>query len=261
MVWGYTWDVYPRYGFVIVGPSAAVTRLATSASSIRTQNGTTFVKFTVAFSLPFSLDLRTIVAFLQFLPKNHISPRVINNYLSSLRSKARNFNLPVVALDHISVSLFIKKISNNSRFKPLFRGYFDIQTIRNTYIQCQHSSDPQLYRAIFLTSFYAFLHMSNIAPHSRATFSPHKHLLRKDVIFTPPGTWLLVKWAKICKQLHSIGLSKFLKWKTVGCVLSRLLRDFLNRNPFPYPNPCLQKMHSLIFRSLILRLGMYQRIL
>ena len=59
-----------------------------------------------------------------------------------------------------------------------------------------------LYRAIFLTSFFAFLRMSNIAPHSRARFDPGRHLLRQDIIFASPGADILLKWSMQNRTAH-----------------------------------------------------------
>ena len=38
--------------------------------------------------------------------------------------------------------------------------------------------------------------MSNIAPHSKKAFDPSRHILRQDVLFTPPGAHLIIKWTK-----------------------------------------------------------------
>ena len=53
-----------------------------------------------------------------------------------------------------------------SQFRPTPRGVFDVPTLYHISRVCDLLSDPILFRAIFLTAFYGFLRMSNIAPHS-----------------------------------------------------------------------------------------------
>ena len=103
------------------------------------------------------------------------------------------------SLLHPSIPLFIKSITNNGNFQPKFKGYFDI-TIMKKYLWLVNILVTQIYMGDFPVSFFAGLRISNIAPHSRAAFSPFIHLLRKDVIFAPPGAHILIKWAKNMQQ-------------------------------------------------------------
>ena len=144
-----------------------------------------------------------MLAFMQFLHDNALSPRVIANYIASLKAKAKMLQWSCTSLLHPSIPLFIKSITNNGSFQPKFKGNFDIPTLRKISLACNNLSDPDLYRAIFLVSFFAFLCISNIAPHSKAAFSPFIHLLRKDVIFAPPGAHILIKWANNMQQTTS----------------------------------------------------------
>ena len=52
---------------------------------------------------------------------------------------------------------------------------------------CYILPDPVLFRAIFLTAFYRFLRMSNVAPHKSRNFDPDRHFFRHDVTFTEAG--------------------------------------------------------------------------
>ena len=159
----------------------------------------TFLSFTLALGLPQNLDLQVILPFLEFLLQNSLSPRVIKNYLASIKAKAQLLGWSIESLNHPSIHLFFKNITIHSSFVPKYKGYFDITTIRLISQSCAILEDPVLFRAIFLVAFHAFLRISNIAPHSRAAFSPSRHLLVKDIIFAPPGAHILIKWAK-CQQ-------------------------------------------------------------
>ena len=53
-----------------------------------------------------------------------------------------------------------------------------------------------VYRAVFLTGFFAFFRLSNLAPHSLSSFDPSRHLTGHDVFFTKKISKLLIKWSK-----------------------------------------------------------------
>ena len=156
----------------------------------------TFLAFALHHKLPPTFTNHTVLAFMQFLADNDLSPCVITNYISSLKTMALSHNMPHSALAHRNVSLFTKSLLTNTIFRPQFRGHFDLSTIRAISMACDSLPDPELYRAVFLIAFHAFLRISNVAPHSVAAFSQHKHLLRQDVIFAPPGAHLFIEWAK-----------------------------------------------------------------
>ena len=139
--------------------------------------------------------IQTVLSFLEFLHSNSVSPHVIVNYVSSLKTAAKKYKWDSEPLHHQLVSAYLRSISINS-FTPTPRGPFDLETLMSISKACDRLQDPLLYRAIFLTSYFAFLRMSNIAPHCRARFDPGRHLLRQDIIFASPGAHIIFKWSK-----------------------------------------------------------------
>ena len=113
------------------------------------------------------------------------------------------FNIDSSPLNHFTVSRYLRSITINSTFSPTPRGIFVINTLYQISIACDLLPDPLLYRAIFLVAFFAFLRMSNIAPHSAKLFHQDKHILRQDVTFKPPGAYLLIKWTKTPQDYRS----------------------------------------------------------
>ena len=51
-------------------------------------------------------------------------------------------------------------------------------------------------KAIILVGFYGFLRLSNLAPHSRTSFDPSRHLTGSDLFFTQDYVKILLKWSK-----------------------------------------------------------------
>ena len=64
----------------------------------------------------------------------------------------------------------------------------------------------QIFKCVYLLSFYSFLRMSNLVPHSISDFSPLKHLARGDVIFKSNKVILLLKWSKTMQSNNEIKL-------------------------------------------------------
>ena len=153
--------------------------------------------------LPIAITTLSILTFLKYLHQNRLSPKVIQNYLASIWNMATTYGIEHSQLDNHNATRYIRSISINSTFRPTPRGIFDIPTLYQISLSCDLLSDPCLYRAIFLTSFYGFMRMSNIAPHSAKQFSVDRHFLRQDVIFGSPGAHLVVKWTKTLEDHRS----------------------------------------------------------
>ena len=153
----------------------------------------TFLGYLIFMDLQIDCSIHNILTFLEYLFQSSISPMVISSYLSSIYSKASLYGWDVSPIAHPAVRRYIRSISINSTFSPTPRGIFDIHTLYNLSLSCDILSDPILFRAIFLTAFYGFLRMSNIAPHSSKKFDHNHHFLRQDLIFAPPGAHL-IKW-------------------------------------------------------------------
>ena len=197
----------------------------------------TFLAFLVFMNLPVEFSLHNILVFLEYLYQNHLSPQVIKNYVSSLASMARTYNISAPCLSHISVSHFLRSITINSAFRPTPRGVFDIRTLYHISKACDGLADPPLFRAIFLTAFYAFLRISNIAPHSAKAFDPTRHFLRQDLIFHYPGAHLLVKWTKTLQDNRSHHLVQLPKLENVYLCPVRALSILLASRKLPSTAP------------------------
>ena len=187
--------------------------------------------------LPVSLSVHNILSFLEYLYQNGLSPKVIKNYLSSISSVLKFFNLDVSSLAHISISHYLRSISINSSFRPTPRGIFDITTLYQISKACDTLSDPALYRALFLTAFFGFLRMSNLAPHSSSKFDHTRHLLRQDIIFHPPGVHLLIKWTKTLQDYNSHHLIQLPELNNFFLCPTRALKTLLKSRPLPPSAP------------------------
>ena len=84
-----------------------------------------------------------------------------------------------------------------------------------------------VFKAIFLLGFFGFLHLSNKAPHSYASFNASRHLVAGDVLLTKSFMKIIIKWSKTIQNrdtLHFISLprlraSVLCPYKTMRTVL------------------------------------------
>ena len=60
----------------------------------------------------------------------------------------------------------------------------------------RNRSSSQVFKAVYLVSFYYFLRLSNLVPHSVQQFSALRHLARGDAIFHPTKVVILLKRSK-----------------------------------------------------------------
>ena len=203
--------------------------------------------------LPVDFSLHNVIIFLEFLYQSSLSPKVIANYLASLRSMAKFYNIEHSHLSHIAVSRFLRSIAINSRFSPTPRGVFNIYTLYRLSLACDSLSGPVLFRAIFLTVFFAFLRMSNVAPNCARAFDPASHFLRQDLIFADPGAQLLIKWTKTLQSFNSHHIVQLLK--LMLCPV-RALRALLSSRPLHPSHPLFVNKLPPFSPSFTLTLGM-----
>ena len=62
--------------------------------------------------------------------------------------------------------------------------------------QCSAFPHSEIFQPLYLLSFFSFLRLSNILPHTTKTFDPTRQLARGDFIFSHNNAVLLIKWSK-----------------------------------------------------------------
>ena len=138
---------------------------------------------------------------------------------------------------------------------PTSRGIFSLHTLSAISKSCTLLSDPPLFRVAFLLAFFAFLRMSNIAPHSKAQFNPMKHILRQDIFFLEPGTHVLLKWTKTLQDSSSHHFVQIPKLANPELYPVRALLDFIYTRPLPKHAPLFVHRSHLFTQVLIPPLG------
>ena len=62
--------------------------------------------------------------------------------------------------------------------------------------KCAKLPHGEVLTAISLLGFFGFLRLSNLAPHSLASFDHTRHLTGEDVFFTKKFLKVIIKWSK-----------------------------------------------------------------
>ena len=76
------------------------------------------------------------------------------------------------------------------------RNIIDLSTLKAIIAATQKFSNSTLYKAVFLTAFFGFFRLSNIAPHAIAEFDCTRQFTGGDIFFRDKEVQLLLKWSK-----------------------------------------------------------------
>ena len=97
-----------------------------------------------------------------------------------------------------------------------------------------------VYKAAYLLSFFSFLRISNLVPHTIKTYDPLQQLARADIIFAPPGALVLIKWSKTIQHKNKVRILKIPHLGTSPLCPIRALKNLLKFNPGSSNSPLFQ---------------------
>ena len=137
-----------------------------------------------------------------------VSHADIANYLSAIRAKRSNFGFDISLFQDSRVRVFTKAIRKHSPINPHIKLVSNIPTLALLVHQCDRMHIGTVFKAAVLLSFFSFLKTSNLVPHSISSFDPLKQLTREDIIFSPPGAVVIIKWSKTLQFRDKIKLLK-----------------------------------------------------
>ena len=135
-----------------------------------------FQSFKVAAGLPtHQVGVFILLSFIEYLFQNFHSHRNMANYLAGLRAHHILHGLNTLSFKDERLALYLKSLKLQMNFATIFKP-------------------------LHLLCFISFLHLSNILPHSVATFDHTRQLARADYICTAEGAVLLIKWSKTLQK-------------------------------------------------------------
>ena len=88
--------------------------------------------------------------------------------------------------------------------------------------------------------FFSFLRISNLVPHTVATFCPLEQLTRGDIFFAPPGVHMLIKWSKTMQMRDSVKLIKLPSLQGSSFCPVQALKNLFLLSPVNQDTPLFQ---------------------
>ena len=164
-----------------------------------------FVAFCIisAVILP-DINVEVIMSFLECLVENNCSCAMLENYISAIKANCILYDLTYYVFDHPKIKYFIKSIKINRPLTLRPHNTVDLSILRRMSKACLKLTHCLVYMAVFLTGFFAFFRLSNLAPHSLSSFDPSRHLIGHDVFFTKKFVKILIKWSKTIQSRDTV---------------------------------------------------------
>ena len=128
------------------------------------------------------------------------------NYLSAIKTKFLILGLDVACFSDFRLKYYQKAVQMHAPLNAKLKRIIDIPVLKAIACQCDFTYMGQVFKALYLLSFFSFLRLSNLVPHTVAQFSPLKHLARGDVILRSDKLVLILKWSKTMQTNNQIKL-------------------------------------------------------
>ena len=93
--------------------------------------------------------------------------------MSAIKANFVLYDLTFVVFDHPKIKYFIEFIKINRPLTLRPHNTIDLSILRRISRACLDLPHGVVYRAIFLTGFFAFFRLSNLVPHSVSSFIPY----------------------------------------------------------------------------------------
>ena len=193
-----------------------------------------FLGFLVAMGLSLSqVSTMDVLAFMEYLLESGMSAANITNHLTAIRSMLIIYNCDASAFRDHRIPLFIKSVKINRSLKPVFNTVIDENILLSMILACDNFSHPIIFRALYLFTYFSFLRLSNILPHTVATFDSSRHLCMGDLIFSDQAIVVVVKWSKTLQDrakvatisISALGQSKLCPWRALKDMFNHIALD------------------------------------
>ena len=150
------------------------------------------------------VDIHILLAFMEFLVQNGLSQTTIANYMAAVRAYHIVYQLPTAPFTDQSIQFFQKSLRINASLKPIKRNPLTVDLLFQIVQECQKLPFPLIFVPLYLLTFFSFLRISNILPHSTTSFDKTRQLARADIILQDQGAVVLVKWSKTIQNRRDV---------------------------------------------------------
>ena len=113
-----------------------------------------------------------LLSFLEFLTENGISHSAIANYISAVKASLSMYGISTLPFYDERIKYFQKSLALHKPFTATIKKIIDILLLKDIVAVCDTMWMGQVFKSLYLTVFFSFLRISNLVPHTVATFSP-----------------------------------------------------------------------------------------
>ena len=165
----------------------------------------TFIAFCIVTkSCIANVNVKMVLSFLECLVSNACSYCMIANYVSALKANFVLYDLPFDLLDHPKVKYFVKALRINRPLSITSHNVITIPALIQISQSCEALESGFVYRTAILLGFFAFMRLSNLAPHAIGSFDATRHLTGEDIVFTSKHAKVIIKWSKTMQSRDKI---------------------------------------------------------
>ena len=179
------------------------------------------------------------LAYLEFLHCNQKSHSVMRNHISAIKWYVHKGGISLAPYEDARVLMFVKSVQKSSPLAVKLKAIIDPDTLRAIVRSCEDTYMGLIFKSMYLLGFFSFLRLSNLVPHSVATFDCKKHLAQGDIFFKDNSAVILVKWSKTMQLNNQVKLITIPKLNNDICPVSAL-RDVLALTPGGSNTPLFQ---------------------
>ena len=187
----------------------------------------------MAFSICANVKIRQLsiseaLSYLEFLVVNKTSAHMISNHVSAIRAMSVLYDLPYQLWDHPKIKYFVKSVKIARPLALPKKNVIDLNTLKLIVAATQNWPNSMVYKAVFLTAFFGFFRLSNIAPHAISEFDITRHFTGGDIFFKNDEVQLLLKWSKTMQYRNEYKLVSLPKLGTSTVCPYRALRNLMH---------------------------------
>ena len=156
---------------------------------------------------PFQVTTVIILAFMESLYQKGLSQANISNHIAGIRAMFIVYGLNTDPFKDERLPLFIKSLKINAPLALKGQKIITVNMLQKIIDISQTLDHLLVFQTLYLFTFFSFLRLSNILPHSARQFDPTRHLTRGDIIFSQKLCTVIVKWSKTLqdrKQMATI---------------------------------------------------------
>ena len=173
--------------------------------------------------------LKSVTLFLEYLAQQGLRAPTLTNHVT--------VHMDISILENRLVKRAIRAVAYNAPLSVKIKGTLSISQLRLSIQILDHTTDREVYKAIFLMGFFGFYRLSTLVPSAKTGFSPSWFLTHGDIIWGPPGAHVITKCSKsmqISGQSHLVQLAE-LSGASICPV--RALRKRVSRNASDHDRP------------------------